>query len=715
MKPSNATTLPDVEKTPLLLLRFSPKASQRLIELVKERLQQGGLLILSSSQRTARRTILSLTATQKRLEEQAEIIRLRKFRPDVKIIDYFTVERKQQFYDKAKGCRDAEGLFTASEWNLLIRRILDSIEVLLPNEKESPLSRILDDYHADYHSKLEAEESLTSTESRRMRLEEHGSHSACLRHVLQTYRLVDAVTPVHLPSLSRELTRETFWPSWRLGPPVAEIQDYYGWEVAFYFAFMNFLTQWLIFPGILGLIVFLLRWYRQDTIDEDEYTPFYGLITFLWAVLMIRFWDRQEHRLSYHWGTHSLALFERQKFLDTRPEFRGYLRESPATGEIETYYPPMRRRLKYLVSSIVTIAMLVVAFVVMICSLNAQGYIRPKSSPNRWNDNNPHPFHVRRLAVLAEKDQLFDATSTWKCYIPVILHVACIFTLNSIYRMMARKLTSFENHETEVNHRNSLVLKRFLFEAFDSYIALFYLAFYERDVERLRLELVAVFQIDTMRRILMECIVPMLLQRLTFLRSVGAKHWETDVNNTKMENVFDEVSRDTYEQFDDHMEIVIQIGYITLFASAFPLASLIAIVANWIEVRTDAFKLATVCRRPFCFRATGLGMWKTLTACIIWMSALTNCLIAGFTSDQLMHYLPSFYVQDESGYSDMGHDKGWILVFVIFGLERLLLIAGLLIWAIIPAVPEDVMNEFERRQFIRRKEQEGKLQHRKTD
>ena len=106
-----------------------------------------------------------------------------------------------------------------------------------------------------------------------------------------------------------------------------------------------------------------------------------------------------------------------------------------------------------------------------------------------------------------------------------------------------------------------------------------------------------------------------------------------------------------------------QLGYVTLFASAFPLASLISILANWVEVRSDALKLA-FCQRPITHRAAGLGMWRTLFSCLIWMSALTNCLIVGYTSDQLVHYIPRLYIGEATGYREMGHEK--VRTFVFF-------------------------------------------------
>lgn len=88
-------------------------------------------------------------------------------------------------------------------------------------------------------------------------------------------------------------------------------------------------------------------------------------------------------------------------------------------------------------------------------------------------------------------------------------------------------------------------------------------------------------------------------------------------------------------------------------------------------------------------------------SCVIWTSALTNCLIVGFTSGQLMYYMPDFYIRDSRGVNNFGHEDGWLAVLVIFGLERVLLILGLIIYAVVPPVPEDVANELERRQYLR--------------
>lgn len=72
---------------------------------------------------------------------------------------------------------------------------------------------------------------------------------------------------------------------------------------------------------------------------------------------------------------------------------------------------------------------------------------------------------------------------------PVVLHAVVIMGLNTIYRHIAEWLTSLENHRTDREYQNSLILKRIFFDGFDCYIALFYLAFCKFDINALRNDL----------------------------------------------------------------------------------------------------------------------------------------------------------------------------------------------------------------------------------
>jgi len=266
------------------------------------------------------------------------------------------------------------------------------------------------------------------------------------------------------------------------------------------------------------------------------------------------------------------------------------------------------------------------------------------------------------------------------------MHAVSINILNAIYRKIATKLTEWENHASQTDHENSYMLKRFLFEAFDCYIALFYLAFYACDIERLRSELIAVFNVDSFRRIIMEVVIPMIVHKVNKKAQVAGHPQDLDL--------------DKYEPFDDWLEILIQFGYVTLFASAYPMASLVMSVALAIELRSDCFKLTYLCQKPKGEQVSGIGMWKRLLQCMVWFSCLTNCLLFGFTSDQMLHYMPDFYMRDEEGNTHIVQDKGWMAILIIFALERVLIYIGLALTGLIPTIPEHLLIKLKRRKYL---------------
>lgn len=590
-------------------------------------------------------------------------------------MDQFKIANRAQFCDATSSTdespsvrrtnnKDSFGLFTMHERIILMEGLLEGISV-----SDAKLRDILNE-------KQQTVENLN------------------LRYLLQYHGLVEVLTPLHDDFIKEKILRDTWWPIFKMTPPVDEIEEYYGPAIAYYFAFMGFLGRSLTVLGLLGLTTYLWRIYRQDLIDEDEYTPFYGLFCFLWGIIVFRMWEREENTLAYKWGTLAMTgsfvdAGEESFAIDigavcVRAEFHGKMRLSPITDKPELYYPHYKRKLKYVMSAFVTSLMLCVAFFVMILSLNMQGYIHPVYA--RF-----HPFFYPTLSALAEEGAIFDAKSAWRPFIPTILHVGCILTLNTFYRLVSKKLTDWENHMTLDGYNKSLILKRFLFEAFDCYIVLFYLAFYERDIVKLQSELVTVFNIDSIRRLFTEVVLP----RLIHWRDIRANsHHPLDLN------------LDPYESFDDYMEILIQFGYVTLFASAYPLASFVMALAVWLEIRSDCYKLSRVCQKPLDERVSSIGMWKHLLGGMVWFSCLTNCLIFGFTSDQMMQYVPSLYIQNEEGETLLVHDRGWLAVLVIFTIERLLLYTGMVLDNLIPAIPDELSIKLRRRMYLLKRSDE---------
>ena len=104
--------------------------------------------------------------------------------------------------------------------------------------------------------------------------------------------------------------------------------------------------------------------------------------------------------------------------------------------------------------------------------------------------------------------------------------------------------------------------------------------------------------------------------------------------------------------------MVIAFGYVTMFASAFPLAAFIQILYNLIEMKSDVYKLCFVVQRPPVVRANGIGSWQVVLQiqvhchCVkrdkfmrdvsqAWLSLVTNILMFVLSSEHMKKWCAS--------------------------------------------------------------------------
>jgi len=343
-------------------------------------------------------------------------------------------------------------------------------------------------------------------------------------------------------------------------------------------------------------------------VDDDPYQPVFSLFMVFWGVLFLSCWERRSRELACDWGVASSLSVESKE--EVRPGFHGTHRISRITSLPEVYFPSWKRCFLYLLSSLITGFMLLIAFLVMVCSLNLQGYIKDEE----WTEK---PFYLPELAKLAEEGEVFDPNTTVGLT-PTVLHVIVILGLNSLYRLVAEQLTEWENHRTEEDHEQSLIIKRFFFEAFDCYIALFYLAFAQFNLSAVRVELISLYSTDQFRRVFLEAFLPYLLN-LFNARSIKKDDEDTeDENQEKKEEkivntgILRDLMLPEYEAFDDYLEMVIEFGYLLLFASAFPLASCLSLLCHLVEIKSDLFKVTRVVQRPLPRAVDSIGPWQTV-------------------------------------------------------------------------------------------------------
>ncbi|PIK59038.1 anoctamin-10 [Apostichopus japonicus] len=85
--------------------------------------------------------------------------------------------------------------------------------------------------------------------------------------------------------------------------------------------------------------------------------------------------------------------------------------------------------------------------------------------------------------------------------------------------------------------------------------------------------------------------------------------------------------------FDDYLELFLQFGYVFLFSAVYPLAAVFALLNNVIEVKSDAFKLTKVCRRPFGQAMADIGTWQVTFEIMGIIAVLTNVALLAMSPE----------------------------------------------------------------------------------
>lgn len=128
--------------------------------------------------------------------------------------------------------------------------------------------------------------------------------------------------------------------------------------------------------------------------------------------------------------------------------------------------------------------------------------------------------------------------------------------------------------------------------------------------------------------------------------------------------VRNELELPEYEVTDDLREMCIQFGYLALFAVIWPLVPVSFLANNWLELRSDFFKICMEFRRPIPLRTDTIGPWLDTLGFLSWVGSLTTAALVYMFTGNGQH-------GPNGEPSDI---KGWALLLSIFFAEHLYLI-----------------------------------------
>ncbi|CAH0714916.1 unnamed protein product, partial [Brenthis ino] len=522
--------------------------------------------------------------------------------------------------------------------------------------------------------------------------------------------VVASMFPLHertaLENLRKKWVKTLFSPQ-----PLDEISEYFGVKIAMYFAWLGHYTQSLTVPAVVGFIFWVWLGTANDYWKDIAYVLF-SLFNVLWACVYLETWKRYSNVLAYRWGT----LDQRDELLvEPRPLFqlsankcgyKGDMGISEVTGRPEPQYAAWRRRAwRHCVSLPLMLLCLAVAALATFALLRTQDW---------WED-----------------------TIFYFSWIPRAFLAILIALEEEVYARIAKWLNDKENYRLETKYENHLILKIALFQFVNSFMSLFYIAFYLQDMDKLKEQLAVLLITRQIIGNLKESALPYLIENLRLAKicfdvfgamspskiptsaqltelfekrtSSSGDPPEMLINGGTEKEKDDRRDSDTREPligqkvihqaelesqlfkydgtFAEYLEMLTQLGHVVLFSAAFPLAALCALLNNACEVRADAFKLCHVAQRPFGERVSSIGSWQHAMEAMVAVAVLVNCALIGL-SGPVHRLLPDATPAQT--------------ILVIVALEHVVLVLVLCLRLAIPEIPAWLATEMAKVEFQRR-------------
>ncbi|XP_052865159.1 anoctamin-8 [Anopheles cruzii] len=639
-----------------------------------------GLSAMLRAHESTKRTAFYITAPMNVLFKAAEDARLpKRLRHDLGgALKEFT-KRESHCFAQTKDSEGANSLFSSQERQWLVLQVLQGLRAGTADLKA-------------LQGRAEVEEGQSIVAA------------------WQELGLITQVFPLHettaLQHLQSSWVRKIFAPQ-----PLDDIATYFGVKVALYFAWLGHYTCALCVPAVLGTILYAGLWGRGQTAQDIGHVIF-SLFNVAWASLYLEAWRRYSVELAFRWGTLSTPpeLLE-----PPRPLYKGPLEESSVTGRLEPREAPawQRRAFRYLVSFPIIALCLVLVFVVMFLMLRLQDW---------WDAKLPEQGVFSCLSV-----------------IPKVLLAGAITLMDEAYYKLAVWLNDRENYRLQSKYENHLIAKVALFQFVNSFLSLFYIAFYLRDQDKLKEQLAGLLISRQIIGNLRESAWPYLVEQWR-LAKLSFKMWgalsptqemppaigttsssavststTAGASGTDSKPLGDgkgtaseyaapsstpkrsigqaEIESSLYKYdgtFSDHLEMLVQMGYVVLFSAAFPLAGLCALANNLLEIRSDAFKLAHVHQRPFGQRVANIGTWQNALGMLGLAAVIVNCALIGL-SGQVSRLWPGLTSTQT--------------VILIVALEHVMLgLRSALTW-LLPELPSWLAAEIARAEHCRREMQ----------
>ncbi|KAL4829636.1 hypothetical protein H8958_006551, partial [Nasalis larvatus] len=479
----------------------------------------------------------------------------------------------------------------------------------------------------------------------------------------------DGVFEARFPLHKGEGYLKKTWAGWRhmfCKQPVDEIRNYFGEKVALYFAWLGWYNYMLVPAALTGLLVFLSGFSLFDAsqiskeiceahdilmcplgdhsrryqrlsetctfaklthLFDNDGTVVFAIFMALWATVFLEIWKRQRACVVLHWDLYVWDEDQEEMALEliNCPDYK-----------LQPYQH------SYLRSTIILILSLI-----MICLLIGMAHILVV-------------YRVLASALFSSSALLFleDQVTTAVVVTGALVHYVTISIMTKINKHVALKLCDFEMPRTFSERESKFTIRFFTLQFFTHFSSLIYIAFIlgringhpgkstrlaglwkleECHASGCMMDLfVQMAIIMSLKQILSNCgeyLVPWVTHKFRSLRASEARHLPRDPELRDWRRNYLLNSVNIFSLFDEFMEMMIQYGFTTIFVAAFPLAPLLALFSNLVEIRLDAIKMVWLQRRLVPRKAKDIGTWLQVLETIGVLAVIANGMIIAFTSE----------------------------------------------------------------------------------
>uniref|UniRef100_W5MI16 Anoctamin n=1 Tax=Lepisosteus oculatus TaxID=7918 RepID=W5MI16_LEPOC len=447
--------------------------------------------------------------------------------------------------------------------------------------------------------------------------------------------------------------------------PIDDVRNYLGEKVALYFLWLGWYTTLLIPAAILGMVVFLNGlaffdnnpvisevcdantmmcplcdkkcpvWQLSETctyakvthLFDNEGTVFFAMFMAVWATVFLEFWKR--HRAEYvcKWKVFNWCEEEEELILDVV--------DNPSCQPQPYLHSYLRSTLVLILVTLMLVLIIGLAQALVVFRVVATVFLALT-----------HNVLISLFQVNSNNN--FFETTLW---LMVNRKVA-------LYLCNLEKTRSFAATET------SFTVKMFTFQFFTLFSSLIYVAFflgringrpgnYVRIAGKWRLEEVSSPPCAAPLKLSVAWLVfcrrsraekphlqiwaPLQPPRLasSCVHLICSRQWCVlgPCSGQSEEVLVAPYRRVSSDKSRLVSVAVLQFSFTTIFVAAFPLAPLLALLNNIIEIRLDAIKMVSLERRLVPIKTNNIGVWYNVLKAVGVLAVIANGLVIGITSD----------------------------------------------------------------------------------